>query len=244
MKDKRFTVKFADSEEENTSAYALRYEEMLLEYRDDATSTNGLDITEYDKYAKQVICIDTLTNTIAGCYRLVTSETLRDGRFISEEEFNIDELKSSGEKIIELSRAVVKKEYRNSPVLMHLLQFIISYIQENDFRFVIGDASFFGTDKFIYVKELSYLAHYHAIEDYNVVSKDEEQTPILPKEELNAREILRSLPPLIRAYVTFGAKVSKTSFTDRDFGSVDVFILLDTQNYNQTLVNKLLAQFK
>ena len=50
----------------------------------------------------------------------------------------------------------------------------------------------------------------------------------------------RNLPALIRAYQAFGAKFSKDSFTDRTFGSVDVFVLLDTQNYNQAYVNRLL----
>ena len=241
MEREKFSVKFAETKAEKEGAYALRYRDMLLEYRADASCEDGLDITPCDAYAKQVICIDNDTDEVVGCYRIVTSDELPCGeKFVSEEEFDISELKATGERIAELSRAVVKREYRNSVVLMLLLRFIVQYIRKENYRFIIGEASFFGTDKNAYQKELSYLAHYHSFADNGVRSLEEEQITILPKEQLDVAEIKRNLPPLIRAYLGFGAKVSADSFTDRTFGSVDVFILLDSADYNEAYINRLL----
>ena len=178
---------------------------------------------------------------MVGCYRLTSTDSLPKGnQFVCEEEFDISALKTSGKRIIELSRAVVKKEYRNSMVLMQLLRFIVSYIREQGFRFVIGEASFLGVDKQSWEKELSYLAHYHAIEKYEITSLGKAQIELVPKETLDAANIKRGLPPLIRAYLGFGAKVSVTSCTDFDFASVDIFILLDLEDYNETYTNRLL----
>ncbi len=240
MQSEKFSVKFAETDEENAAAFALRYRDMLLEYRPEL-SDDGLDITPYDAFAKQIICIDNETGEVVGCYRMITSRSLPEGKtFVCEEEFNIASLKATGEPIAELSRAVVKREYRNSIVLMLLLRFIAKYIRENNFRFIIGEASFFGTDKSAWQKELSYLAHYHVSDEFEIPSNEKEQVEILPKEALDAAAIKRGLPPLIRAYLGFGATVSKESFTDREFGSVDVFILIDFQNYNAAYVDRVL----
>ena len=97
MENERFSVRFAETEQEKNSAYALRYNDMLLEYRKDASVENGLDITPYDAYARQIICVDNETGEVVGCYRIITSEDLPDGKpFISEEEFTLDTLKRRG----------------------------------------------------------------------------------------------------------------------------------------------------
>lgn len=239
----KFIVKFAETEQEKMQTYKLRYNELILEYRPDNVNDVGYDVNEYDKHAKLAICIDTDTNEVVGSYRIITSDLLpKDKQFVSEEEFDISPLKSSGESIAELSRAVVKKEYRGSLVLMLLLRFVIGYIREKNYRYIIGEASFFGTDKMALQKEISYIAHNHFNADYEIKSLDKNQIELLDENEYDAREVRRSLPPLIRAYISFGAFLSKDTFCDYEFGSVDTFVLLDCNNFNEKYVNKFLGK--
>ena len=215
----KFIVKFAETEEEKMQTYLLRYNELILEYRPDNTNEVGYDFTPYDEYSRLAICVDTETNQVVGCYRIITSDTLPQGKtFVSESEFDISSLKNSGERIAELSRAVIKKEYRGSMVLMLLLRFIIGYI-----------------------KEISYIAYNHYKPDYKIECLDKNQVEILPRESLDEREIKRNLPPLIRAYASFGAFLSKDTFCDYEFGSTDTFVLLDCLNYNEKYVNRFLG---
>ena len=239
--EERFTVRFAVTNEEKNKAYRLRYNDMLLQFNPNAQAKDGLDVTPCDAYARQIICIDNETGEVVGCYRLITSDDLpANENFVSEEEFCLGTLKNMGEKIVELSRAVVKTEYRTGPVLPLLLRFIVKFVR-NGYRYVIGDASFFGTDKNEHIEALSYLANTFPIDDdYGIVSLEKEQVDILPLDKLNLTKIKRSLPPLIKAYSAFGAKFSKTSFTDYDFGSVDVFVLLDSQNCNDKYIDRML----
>ncbi len=241
MQSEKFTVKFAETEQEKNAAYALRYRDMLKEYNPELPE-EGLDITEADGYARQIICVDNETGEVVGCYRIITSNTIPEGaKFVCEDEFDISALRATGEGMAELSRAVVKKEYRNSIVLMLLLRFIAKYLRgEASIRFIIGEASFFGTDKREFAKELSYLAHYHAGKEFPIASLDKEQIELLPKEDLDVASLKRSLPPLIRAYLGFGATVSAESFTDWEFCSVDVFILVDFEHYNVAYVDRIL----
>lgn len=241
MGSEKFSVKFAETEEEVIEAYKLRYNDMLLEYNEDAIGENGLDITEYDQYARVIVCKDNETGEIVGTYRFITSNDLpKNKKFLCEDEFNIDGLKATGETIVELSRAVIKKEYRNTMVLMHLLGYVVKFIIDNKYRFTIGEASFLGTDKEVYQKELSYLAQYHALDErYQIRANEEKQVAILEKEELDERSLKRSLPALIRVYMEMGSKFSKDSFTDWDFGSVDVFVLMDQQNCNLNYMRRI-----
>lgn len=238
----KFIVKFAETEQEKMQTYKLRYNELILEYRPENINEKGYDITPYDEYGKLAICIDTETNQVVGCYRIITSDTLPEGKpFVSEDEFDISALKNSGESIAELSRAVVKKEYRGSMVLMLLLRFVIGFIKQNGYRYIIGEASFYGTDKVALQKEISYIAYNHFNPEYEIKSLDKKQVEILPREQLDEGAIKRSLPPLIRAYVNFGAFLSKETFCDFEFGSIDTFVLLDTKNCNDKYVNRFLG---
>ena len=74
--EQKFITKFAETEQEKIQAYSLRYTDMLKEYQPDLSIENGLDYTEYDNYAKQVICVDTETSEVVGVYRIITSDDL------------------------------------------------------------------------------------------------------------------------------------------------------------------------
>ena len=241
MIKERFTVKFAETKDEIMQTLKLRYREMLLDYRPENVKEDGIDLVPCDEYAKLAICIDNESGEVVGTYRVITTDFLPKGeKFVTETEFNIDVLKQTGEKIAELSRAVVKTEYRNSIVLTLLLRFVVSYILEQGVRYVVGTASFHGTDKKVWVKELSYLAANYSDDYKGMYSLEKEQIELLDKSQIDANEIRKSMPPLLRVYSAFGAIISNDSFTDYDFGSVDVLIVLDTQKCNESYIRKLL----
>lgn len=241
--DQKFEVKFATTQQELDGLYKLRYDDLVLEYNQSPSHTN--DQSQYDKYAQHLIVKEVATGQICGYYRMITSQSAgSDNKFVCEEEFNIDTLKAQGEKICEFSRAVIKKEYRGSAVLLLLWKFILNYIRENNYRYLIGDASFFGTDREAYKEEISYLINNHCCDAaLNIISRDTlPPMQFIDTSILNERQILRKLPPLIRGYIALGAKVAPQPFSDFKFRSVDVFILLDMQNSNTDYINRMFKQ--
>lgn len=240
MNSERFEVKLATTRQELDEVYKLRYEDLVLEY--DQTAQNVGDKSQYDEYAKHLIVKDLETGQICGYYRMITSDAaVGDKKFVCEEEFNIDTLKAQGDKICEFSRAVIKKEFRGSAILLLLWKFILDYISENNYRYLIGDASFFGTDREVYKEEISYLINNYRCDDrLNIISRDTlPPMQLIDTSKLNGKQILRKLPPLIRGYVALGAKVAPQPFSDFKFKSVDVFILLDMQNCNTDYINRM-----
>ena len=244
MQNAKFSVGFATTQEELMGAYKLRYEDLVLSYRQDNVTELGYDTNDYDSYAKHIIVKEVATGEIVGYYRMIESGDIPAGKtFVCEEEYQFDALKRSGEKICEFSRAVVKKEYRGGVVLLMLWKFIMKYMLDNGVRYMIGDASFYGTDRDVYLKQISYLVNNYAIDpSLNIRSRDTlPPMQLIPTDGFDDREMLNSLPPLIKAYVTIGASISSETFTDTAFGSVDVFILVDLHHYNEAYVKRLLS---
>ncbi len=168
----KFTVKFADSEKELLAAKRLRCQ-MFTEYNGDAANEQNTDYSSVDEQALHIIATDNESGEVVGYYRMLTTEAVGSGKFICEDEYNIDELKSRGEKMCELSRAIVKKEYRGGIVVMMLWKFILNYALDNGYRYLIGDVSFNGTDRNEFLQEVSYLAHNFGIdESYKITSRD------------------------------------------------------------------------
>ncbi len=240
----QFIVKIAMTEKEKQQAFKLRYEEMVLAFCSTNTNAIGSDITEYDEFADQIVVIDQKIDMVVGCYRIVTNDKLLNNqKFLCEEEFNIDGLKNDNALILELSRAIVKVEYRNGIVLKLLWAFIFRYARENKINYVIGDASFAGLDPKLYKHCLSYLYYEYAVDDkFAIKSKQGNSTTMqfLEYEEIDLMQMKKELPSLIKAYLAFGARVAKEYYIDYEFGSVDVFVVIDMHNYNDKYVDKLL----
>ncbi len=241
--NERFTVKFVSSQEEMKEVEKLRFEDMLTEYRSDLQGQQCHDLSEIDDDALHLIVYDNQNKVIAGYYRMLTSDIVGNGSFVCEEEFDISALKDTGCGICELSRAVVKKEYRSGVTVLLLWKFIINYCLERGYRYMVGDVSFVGTDRNSYLEEISYLANNYGIDaKYNVRSLDKEPQPqLLAPSQYDEAAVKRKLPTLFKAYTAIGGKLSAESFVDYDFGSVDLFVLVDLEDCNMAYINRLLS---
>jgi len=154
------------------AAERLRYQ-MLVEFGAQEQDEQMRDYSSVDDDALHIVAVDNDTSQVVGYYRMLTTEVVGSGTFICEDEFNIDELKRSGEKLCELSRAIIKKEYRGSTVAMLLWRFILNFALESGYRYLMGDVSFNGTNRDDFLQEISYLANNHGIDpSYKIVSRD------------------------------------------------------------------------
>ena len=240
-----FLIKLADTQEELNNVYRLRYLDLVLAYRNDKTDLGIVDKDEYDEYCDHLIAIDLKTNEIAGTYRLIRKEHLYNlNDFLTEKEFNIDNIKSDQFDILELGRAVVKEEYRQSNVISFLWKGLIRYAINYNIKFMFGTACFHGIDPLVYKKELSYLYHYHRpSNELKTYARKSHASSInlLPIEEIDIEADSRELPALIKGYLRLGAYVSEDAFIDIEFNALDVLILLEIEKINPRYIKKYLG---
>ena len=104
---------------------------------------------------------------------------------------------------------------------------LMAYVARFDIDLMFGCASLQGIDAAEMALPLSYLHHFHAMPEGLTVKAQPElfvDMNMMPKDQIDAREALRSLPPLLKGYVRAGCCIGEGAVIDRQFGTTDVFI--------------------
>ena len=234
-------VGIADSEEELREAQILRYKMLILEF-DQSKSKDGIDKSPYDEICDHIIVKDLSNNKIVGTYRVVSNLKIpADKKFICEDEFDIEKLKICGSNILELSRAVVHKDYRNGLVIKLLWQGIFAYCKNYNIRYMFGTASFHGLDYTKYQHSFSDI-YYNHLTDESVMCYAKEpcmKMNILKKDEIDEKLAKIETQPLVRGYFSLGSKAGNGLFFDREFNSTDIMMIFDLENLNKRYVSRM-----
>jgi putative hemolysin len=235
------TVRIARSDEEIRAAQRLRYAVFVEEMGADASDENRADRLErdrFDPYFDHLILVDEargngdIMDQVVGVYRVMRGSVARAGiGFYGADEYDLSPLLSRTREVLELGRSCVHRDYR-SGMAMHLLwSGLGQYVIDHDIEVLFGVASFHGADATPLAQPLSYLHHNHlAPDDLRVRAVDAHFTAmdILSPDEVDRREALLAIPPLIKAYLRLGGYVGEGAFIDHAFNTVDVCLLMDT----------------
>ena len=170
---------------------------------------------------------------IVGTYRLLRQDiALAHGGFYSASEYDITPLIQSGQTCLELGRSCVLPEFRTRPVLQLLWEGIAGYITDHDVDIMFGCASMHGTDIEALKTQLSYLHHYHRA-DAAMCPRALEGLYVdmnrIPKDQLDAKRAMASLPPLIKGYLRVGCMIGDGAVIDHQFNTTDVLIIMPSE---------------
>lgn len=235
----RIVLRLAQTEEEVRAAQRLRYIVFYEEFGAHAPSevvAERRDFDEYDPYADHLIIIDEdrkpEDGQIVGTYRLFRRDKLPPEReFYTSHEFDIEPLLKSGAKLLELGRSCVLPEYRTKHIMQLLWGGIADYLATHHIDLMFGCASLQGVSPEAVAGQLAYLQYYHSPPDNLCPTAIKDCTSGLhfpAKEDINAKRIFASLPPLIKGYLRVGACIGKGAYLDSDFNCIDVCIILPT----------------
>lgn len=216
--------------EEVKKVQSLRYEHLLRDYNPSLPS-GGLDNDGYDDYSDSILVIDTTNGVFAGSYRVATLKTLKGTKFLTEEEYDIKQLRECGSDILELGRAVVHPDYRSGFVIQILFLAIYRYMGEHNCKYGFGLCSFHGNDPSLYSNGLKYLKKNYSFNDYEIkaVSNSFE---FGDESNFDAQLAKDELPGLLRMYLSFGNKVSYNGSIDYSFNSCDVLLICKYEEIN------------
>ena len=177
---------------------------------------------------------------VVGTYRLLRQEIAEEySGFYTQEEFDIAALiarHGRGTQFLELGRSCVLKEFRTRPTIELLWQGIWAYLERHNLDAMIGCASLEGTDPEQHAEHLSFLHHFYTPPPEWQASAHAHHKVgmnMIPKEEINSKRVLRSLPPLIRGYLRAGAYIGDGAVIDYQFGTIDVLIIFPVTNIRQ-----------
>ena len=235
----KIQVRLTEDADEIRASQALRYKVFYEEYGaepNDEMLREKRDIDDYDKITDHLIVLDNDLpegpGQIVGTYRLLRREVAeKHGQFYTSDEYDIQPLLDNEPDLLELGRSCVLPPYRTRPVLQKLWQGIAHYVADHNIGLMFGCASLHGTDIDQLSEQLAYLHHYHRTEERlcpRAIDARYVDMNLHAKEDLDARAVFVSMPPLIKGYIRLGASIGDGAVIDHQFNTTDVCIVMPT----------------
>jgi putative hemolysin len=222
----RYELTLADHTDDIASAQRLRFEVFNLELHEglSAAFETGLDADEFDPVCDHLLVRERDSARVVGTYRLQTGESAAAHHgYYSEREFNFTPFEAARSEVLELGRACVAADHRNYVVLGLLWKGIAQYAQRHNSRYLVGCSSLTSQDEAAGLAVYRTLAASHLAE----TRWQTRPHPELRCSPLRGNAIAPPVPKLMRAYLTFGARICGDPAIDREFSTIDFLTWLD-----------------
>lgn len=220
----RFTVGLATTAEEILETQQLRYQIFAGELGAQIDGgEHHADRDTYDPYCTHLTVRDEAGRLVA-CTRILTDEgAVRAGGFYSSGEFELSMIDSLPGRVMEVGRTCVHADYRSGAVIMTLWQGLAAYFTRHGYDYLFGCASIGledgGAQAHAILRQVQakYMAPaYQRVRPYHTLPLSDGEPPLKVR-----------MPPLLKAYVSLGAKACGDAYWDQDFNCADVFMLLN-----------------
>jgi putative hemolysin len=224
----RFHVSLAQTMTDLTECQRLRYLVFNREMGEglEASERVGLDRDQFDWVCDHVMVRDITSGRLVGTYRMQTGYRAKGNLgYYSEQLFDFIPFESIRGEMLELGRACVHRDYRNTTALSMLWKGIASYAALCNARYLIGCSSITSQD------DNEGMALYRTLCEKYLV---EPALRTEPKIDVRCNDSgTHADPPqpprLFRAYLENSARLCGPPAIDREFKTIDFLTLMDLQ---------------
>ena len=221
-----FRVGLANTLEDLVECQRLRYLVFNCELGEglECSARTGLDRDRFDFICDHLMVRDAATGKLVGTYRMQSGYRAKGNLgYYGEGLFDFGPFERMRGEVLELGRACVRQEYRNTSVLHLLWKGIAKYAVSAGARYLIGCSSLSSQD------EDEGVALYETLRDQHLV-----ELPLRTKPSLGCGCVARGdrigapqIPRLFRAYLDVSAKICRPPAIDREFKTIDFLTLID-----------------
>jgi putative hemolysin len=223
-----FHVRMAQTLDDVIECQRLRYLVFNCELGEglDSSARCGLDRDRFDFICDHLMVLDTATGKLAGTYRMQTGYRAKGNLgYYGEQFFDFSPFEPMRGEVLELGRACVRAEYRNTIVLHMLWKGIARYAQGCAARYLIGCSSLSSQT------EDEGIALYETLREAHLVEPSLRTGPVEGRQcKSNG---LHAAPPraprLFRAYLDISARICGPPAIDGEFKTIDFLTLVDLQ---------------
>ncbi len=221
-----FRVSLAQTTQDLEECQRLRYLVFNLELGEGLSTSerSGLDIDPFDSFCDHLMVRDLETSKLVGTYRLQTGETAAQNLgYYGNQLFDFTPYDPVRKEVLELGRACVHVDFRNTLVLHSLWKGLAIYATRTESRYLLGCNSISSQD------ENFGAAMYESLKTKYLV---EPRLRTMPQPDCCCHptgapvEITRP-PRLFRAYLDISARVCGPPAIDREFKTIDFLTLID-----------------
>ena len=244
--DSRYTVRYARTSDELDAVLRLRFEVFNLELGEGLAESfeTGRDEDAFDTVCRHLMVVERSTGAVVGTYRLQTSAMAATGRgFYTASEYDLGEVpRDVLDDAVELGRACIAREHRNTRVLFLLWKGLAAYVAHNGKRYLFGCCSLTSQDPEEGARVAAWLSKNGHVEPafalkarrgFECGENGEDRAKAQRREGRRGHADVR-VPPLFGIYLRYGAKVCGAPALDRAFGTIDFPVMLDVHALSAT----------
>ena len=235
--DSHLSVRLTRDPAEIRRAQDLRFEVFGNEMGAKLASAHlGTDVDEYDELCDHLIVEDATIGQVVGTYRILSPAAAKHAPSLySEHEFDLTNLADIRDRIVEVGRSCVHRDYRTGAVIALLWSGLADYMTAHNGEFLAGCASVSLADGGHQAVNL-----YRQLAKRRLLPAEQRVFPLNPLPMINSipdAEKLVQAPPLIKGYLRAGSMIGGEPAWDPDFNCADIFLLLSmkevTSRYNK-----------
>lgn len=220
----RLITSLARHESEIEEAQRLRFKIFGEEMGANLPSAKeGIDRDIFDPHCEHLLVRENTENKVVGTYRILAPEQAEKiGGYYAQTEFDLTRLLHLSERMVEVGRSCVHRDYRNGATITQLWGGLAQYMQQHHYEYLIGCASISMADGGHVAASIYRKLHriYSAPVEYSVFPR----CP-LPLHALN-QYLDAPIPPLLKGYLRLGAYICGEPAWDPEFNTADLLILL------------------
>jgi putative hemolysin len=222
----RFTVGLAQNLEDLIACQRLRYLVFNCELGEglDGSAKIGLDRDRFDFICDHLMVRDAVTGQLVGTYRMQSGYRAKGNLgYYGEEFFDFGPFEEIRAEVLELGRACVCEDYRNTLVLHMLWKGIAKYAMSSGARYLLGCSSISSQD------QAEGMALYYVLREKHLAPPALRTLPT-PSHRCRASEapLVPPTPPrLFRAYLEISGRLCGPPAIDREFKTIDFLTVID-----------------
>ncbi len=228
------TARWARDEQDIRRAQRLRHAVFVDELGARVSPPRGTppdhEADLFDPFCEHLLVLagdDEMAPVVATCRVLTPDAARRAGGLYTETEFDLTRLRPMRGRLLEQGRACVHRDWRRGPAMLVLWSALADFMTRNGMDALIGCASVDMRDGGHAAADLwRQLAETHLAP---IEQRVRARLP-LPVEALATGRSMAPPPPLIAAYLRFGARLLGPPAWDPDFGTADLPLLLRLQD--------------
>ncbi len=224
----RYRMRMTCDPAELDRIFRLRFEVFNLELGEGLAHSYASmrDTDVYDPYCHHLLVEDIASRQLVGTYRLLSRANSVDCGFYSDNEFVLSDLPTSVlDQSVELGRACIRYEHRNSRVLFLLWLGLAQYLQATNARYFFGCCSLTSQSFVEAWQVMQYLEENGFTDGHRVNARAAHRCGERPERGVSPPRL--KLPKLMRLYLQYGAKIASEPAIDREFSTIDYLALFD-----------------
>ena len=217
----RYRARFASSQNDVSSAQALRYECFNL------SNKIELDVDDFDTICQHVLIENLETQKLICCYRILSFENGKkiDSSY-SSKFYDLKAIEKYLAPMIEVGRFCIDPEENDSSVVLTAWAALAQIVDQNKIELLFGCSSFAGIEKEKYLDCFALLRDRYIAPYYWLPKIKAEQVFCYSKEliyQVDEKKALLNMPPLLKTYLSMGAWVSDHAVVDLNMKTLHLF---------------------